>query len=318
MDELGNYTPESAENFTAPETGETNEGGLELDKIKFFDNPNDDAYDEVRKVTTFSGGRGTNFSGAWNRFSFEERANDPLKAWEKSLEQVFEQRIKGGILIDLGGGKSTQMLRLAEKFGATDYINVDLFEIDDLGKAPSHAYEEWKPEGGVNWGGFPLDHRLAVGHGRESNESPYGYEKRESGMNHHFVQADMLGFLSCLPSEFGSIVINGVDRHIVSSRNPQYRFEYHRAVANELLRVAMPDGIVFGTQSQPVEELSAKQSKLFTELVLPQLGGYQDYHRRALIRNGAAELPELPGIEVKPGNNNIEWMPNYALGENRT
>jgi hypothetical protein len=71
-----------------------------------------------------------------------------------------------------------------------------------------------------------------------------GYELR--------VNADMLLFLQKMPDSCCSIAIDGIDRFVIQME------KYHAAVAEQIMRVVQPGGVVFGTNSRALDYLRGK------------------------------------------------------------
>jgi hypothetical protein len=78
------------------------------------------------------------------------------------------------------------------------------------------------------------------------------------------VKADLLDFVSHMKNDSANFTINGIDRYIIPSN------EYHRALAEELGRTTLPNGIVLGAQSMVLDYLEENGFRVPPEL--PTMG----------------------------------------------
>jgi hypothetical protein len=145
---------------------------------------------------------------------------------EQGLEKsraFLKERLSGKILIDLGGGRNRSIEALAQNFGVAVYIKVDVY------------YQS----------------SLADEHGRLADNG----KLQDGEMVVYNIKSDMLQFLSTLPNDSVCIAINGIDMAVIPSE------EYHEALVKEIVRVLIPNGIVFGRVS---ESLKIMQDRLLS------------------------------------------------------
>jgi len=158
------------------------------------------------------------FSDRWRDKFYDRYGADRGKrpsAWEK-LGPFFEQKLKGDILIDLGGGDSRTIHEMADIVGVKTYINVDVGSDNDP------------------YAGHPMP---AENYWRLSNE------QREIPMEAMDVYDDMLDFVSRLPDNSSNFILNGIDSYVLKNE------EYRKALFKELVRATKEGGVLFGFES---------------------------------------------------------------------
>ena len=102
------------------------------------------------------------------------------------------------------------------------------------------------------------------------------------------VVADMLDFLTRIKSRSASITINGIDNFIVDNH------AYRTALAEEMLRVVSPGGLIFGANSDPLKILQHRSPPELERKFIKGGGGlvpiyvfernYKDYTEERLHR----------------------------------
>lgn len=162
-----------------------------------------------------------NHSSPW---SFYDGIEDLQDRADPKILELFKNTISGNTLCELGGA-SGRMETLAATNNAGLYINID--------KYPSGTKDD----------GSPID--PTIGHVVHNK-----YEDRLTGAvlieGVHAtmsVRSDMLDFVSRLKNESVNIVINGIDGDLIPVK------EYHKSLAEEILRVTKENGVIFGNGS---------------------------------------------------------------------
>jgi len=159
----------------------------------------------------------------FQRTEYSDRWLDLYGERAKTARDFFKQKLTGHPLIDLGGGMGL-MRGIASEFGATEYINVDRKYHENLPPNP-----------------FEIRHSAPLGNKQNADEID--------------VQADMLDFVSRLKNGVASFTLNGIDYSIVNDP------EYHKALAQEIIRTARKNGLIFGIRSMALSEISEQLSR---------------------------------------------------------
>ncbi|KKT20830.1 MAG: hypothetical protein UW05_C0026G0006 [Candidatus Giovannonibacteria bacterium GW2011_GWC2_43_8] len=193
---------------------------ISLPDILVYENPNRGKYQEIiksleaRVARNPFGSPPDEYSEEWMRFlMFAEKI-------EKYPEdyRFFQEKLKVDILIDLGGGRGTNMKYFARTFGVRTYIDVERYLSKDLPVDPFKDLSE-------------------------------KFVDQPENMQILVVQADMLDFISRLPDNFANFNLNGIDSLVIEDP------EYHYALAKELVRTTKKGGIVFGINSDALYSL---------------------------------------------------------------
>jgi len=156
--------------------------------------------------------------GIWTDIAYDDE-----KFAESRAKEYLSQKLKGKILVDLGCGPDPRP-SVAGKFGADTYIGVDKFNVGerDDNRAP-------KPDPFTN----------------VSKKSPEKARKYSEGADSILVRADMLDFVSRLPSNSVNFMMDYVNGDIIN------RDEYVEAVVEELARATEEGGVVLMYSSEP-------------------------------------------------------------------
>jgi hypothetical protein len=128
------------------------------------------------------------------------------------------QALEGRVLLDLGGGRRPRLMELAERFGVSLYLDVDLYYHDDARTDPASA--NWLPEHGPG-----------------------------SKLPAAVVACDMLDFLWRVPDGSCNVTVSGIDGLVIPLR------EYASEMARQFDRVVPPGGVAFGAYGDPLYEL---------------------------------------------------------------
>lgn len=155
---------------------------------------------------------------------------------DEEQENWFAERLRGSVLIDVGGGLSS-MQDFSIDYGVSTYVCVDRF-----GQTRESPVDPRRPEQESD----PTDTLHAI-----------------------VVKADMLDFLSHLKDRSANLVINGIDLNIVPDS------KYHEALANELARVVKPGGIIFGDHSEALNVLKRQTPPELRSVKFPASEWYQ-------------------------------------------
>lgn len=170
--------------------------------------------------------------------------------------------LDGQTLVDLGCGRfAPQMAEFARDSGVRHYIGVDLEQclLDCSVRPPQSQRSSHITE-------VPLPCALE--------------DLKDASFEATLVQADLLYFVSQLPSSSVSITINGIDLSICRDER------FHLVLAEEIARAASPRGIVFGSASESLAMLRS--------LTGTRLKGDDDSGRRGLrIAPFLARVEEL-------------------------
>lgn len=206
--------------------------------------------------------------------SFAQGLIDDLHAQNSSKLPEYEillKKLKGSILVDLGGGRLSRMLPIAETFGASGYVNVDRHITGNFGSVmydPAlNQYEKF-------W-----DERRAMS----------GWEGLEftTSIEPAIVYADMLDFVARLPDNCVNFTANGIDKDILGY-GPEHT-DYKAALAREIVRAMKPDGIIFGRNLQAIADTFTDKnprgdtSPAFQELGLRRLHLPDESHNSTVI-----------------------------------
>lgn len=135
--------------------------------------------------------------------------------FENSSMEILRQRLRGSVLIDLGGGIWDSIQNLARSHGVQTYIKIDRY-----------LSKEEHP------------HPLTLMKDEENGE-----------MRTIIINGDMLRFISALPTGHFHFTVNGIDRFVIQAQG------YHEALADELTRIVTGDSMIFGKQSYIFAEL---------------------------------------------------------------
>lgn len=173
--------------------------------------------------------------------TYREELDIEMSTRSENARAFLKERLAGKILIDLGGGESRSMESLAQMLGALAYIKVDVY----------------------------FQSSLADKYGRLANN---GKLEANGEMEVYHVKSDMLKFLSTIPDNSVCVTINGIDMSVIHSE------EYHKALASEIMRVLIPDGIIFGRLSDSLD------------LIRGSLG--------VSLKLETASIPVIPSIHV--------------------
>lgn len=214
-----------------------------------YNHPNRDGLDsliEEEACITTEPTSAAEYSGAWvNPFIGFEYYPEKIYQRERYLSEVVPL-LRGYLerrpVVDLGGGWHENMRKMLVALHASAYINIDRF----LQFRAALMSGEYTPE-------LPLD---LYANTREQTGGPV----RENNTQLITVKADMLDFVSRMPTGSANITVNGIDSMIIHS--PRYT----TAFAQELGRVALPGGIVFGVRSEVLYEIDLS---IFRELKVP-------------------------------------------------
>lgn len=147
---------------------------------------------------------------------------------QKKIEEYLHKKLSGHVLIDPGCGGPWRMSRLAENFGASMYVGINI--------ESSSNFRSVVTEGDA--------HKL------EGKESSY------------YIEDDMLLRLAFTPSGCANILLNGIDSCILRKK------EYMEAVADEIARACRPGGVVCGSSvgQTPFDYLKRKYADHFKEV----------------------------------------------------
>ena len=143
---------------------------------------------------------------------------------EDLTQDYMNEKLSGGMLVDLGGGEET-MIELAQKYGVKLYICIDA-QIE----LPSN------PDGKI----FHVVSDRMVG-----------------DMRVVAIQCDMIDFLARMRPGLANFVINGIDLSLIEFD------DFHAVVAYEVFRNLPKGGIVFGYDSRVLELLDCCLLRLY-------------------------------------------------------
>jgi len=116
---------------------------------------------------------------------------------------LIKSKLENRVLVDLGTGEDLiNLIKFLNKMGVADFIGNDKFPKKDI--------------------------------------LSYGTLLENSGIKGAYVNEDMLLFLSKLPDNSTNIMVNGLDRSIISNQ------EYLKRLKNEISRVLLNNGVVLG------------------------------------------------------------------------
>ncbi|MFA5022851.1 MAG: hypothetical protein WC385_02430 [Candidatus Paceibacterota bacterium] len=195
---------------------------LNLDELLTYENPNAEEYKKLideasaeAELAVSNPGRAKTLSRSAGGAAYF--TNFSMHWWSVCTQNLktndlLKSKFNGGTLVNLGAGTPSPFLEILDN---GTIINVD---------------------------------KYAFGHSgiKKSIELVKMYTEKEGGVDSFCVSADMLDFISRLPSNSVNIEVDGVDYDII--HNP----EYHKALAREILRVTKKGGLVIGTQSNPL------------------------------------------------------------------
>jgi hypothetical protein len=194
-----------------------------LKEFLSYENPNKGQYENLIRVVAASQSHYDieDMDEARTNFDFKWRL--ALRQEQgKELLNYLSQKIGGEILIDLGGS-SGSMESVARIVGAKTYITVDKYIAKD---SPVDVYANLSTQS----------------------------KKNASDPDKVMVKADLLEFVSKLPDASVNVTINGIDGLIIPES------DYHKALANEIIRVAKNGGVVFGINADSLELLQSEPS----------------------------------------------------------
>lgn len=205
---------------------------------------------ELEKMLTRSGL--INTPGARETLERMRREKTPCQlthrdVWKRLIEETpnlidkLAPKLTGNPLFDLGGGIAEDLqrkdmdvfLQMANRCGASVYVDVDRFLIQD-----EEDENYFGKTGSVN---PTKDMASDIERRRLQNKYP--------DTQIALVQADMLDFTSRLDENAGNFVINGIDRFVVPDQ------KYHTALARELIRTTKRGGIIMGVNSEVLKQL---------------------------------------------------------------
>ncbi|MDD5586133.1 MAG: hypothetical protein PHY92_04135 [Alphaproteobacteria bacterium] len=184
--------------------------------------------------------------------------------------RFVRERLKGAPLIDVGGATG-RFGEFAVTAGASAYINVDLYPLGglhDLGEDPE--YDLIPPESAF-----------------------------KNNTQRLSVCADMLDFISRVPGQSVNIMINGIDELIVRTT------EYHKALAQEMVRTVRPDGVILGYNSASLryaEQLLTH--RFYSKEQMAQSGVVFGKHHRIFVMIPAE--PQLFSNPTRPHETQIK------------
>lgn len=164
-------------------------------------------------------GSPTYFDQAWKTVM-----NDPTR---KEMADFIRERLRGRFLVDLGGGFGGLDL---PDFPVTAYINVDIYE-EAFGAEHNQLVQN------------PMQPVAPI---RTGDHYPY-FDKNKRPI--FSVYSDMLTFLAKVKSGSICCAMNGIDDHIIQVP------EYGELLAQELVRVTVPGGVILGYISEPMNIL---------------------------------------------------------------
>ena len=175
---------------------------------------------------------------------------------ETALIKLIQDKVTDKVMIDLGGGITQDerghnapsfMQRVAEKLGASVYVNADRH----LGVEVS--YPNARPR---------------------DNTKELEIEQPPSGMHVIYTENDLLNFLSKMNTESPDVVIaiNGIDDMVINeSHIPDYDWNkrgrwYHKRVAEEVARVLPRGSVVLSAASEAPKYFEGLGLKLLQRL----------------------------------------------------
>lgn len=202
-----------------------------LGSWRSYDNPNKNYYQEViRNAEEVTRDFNTPHSDHWDRLSDRPDFSEEQIEQAREAREFFRTKLKGGIVVNLGGWKSP-FVKILGKEGPKEVINVD-----------KHMHYKWDIDG--YWERREKDEPdIPIDSNRVDLE-----ENLSDGRRVKYVRADMLDFISQLPDNSVNIEIDGIDFNVIAHR------EYHQALAREIIRVLKKGGIVFGNVTSVLEK----------------------------------------------------------------
>lgn len=159
--------------------------------------------------------------------------------------QYLVSKMKGHTLIDPGCDEGWRwMVSMAQDFGVKEYIGVD-----------KHAFGS----------------RCSVNSRIINSVSLNDTEKREyyPNIEVNLVEADMLNFISQLPENYANFTVNSIDSWVIPS------FQYQQALAREIARATMKEGLVFGFNAEILNHLEENGLKPKTDLDYQEADGFE-------------------------------------------
>lgn len=224
-------TPQEKPNATAESAEAEN---VFLRELLTYENPNLPKYQELitREHADDRSYIPKAFSELWlptyyNQYKKGEEKFFPSLKQEKVLPYLKE-KLRGRMLIDVGGGFASYMAELAKKVNAKTYINIE-FTLRGMPKPETSPIgPEYNPLKGTR---------------REHEFEHLPEEERKFPLESIDVKTDMLNFVSRLPSGSCCFVVNGIDFYI--AKYPEYR----KALLEEIKRATENGGVVFGIGS---------------------------------------------------------------------
>lgn len=158
---------------------------------------------------------------------------------QSDVQSVFKEKLSGHILVNLGGQRTPlEEFRANGKYPAV-VINVDQYSIT---------------EPGTN-----------VDAGRSDIQFIAAATRRVGNTPVLTVKADLLEFMSRVQSGSANIEIDGIDTAVISD------WEYHSALADEILRAVPVGGICFGNKAQVLDYDLGMRLDGQTKQLLPEL-----------------------------------------------
>jgi hypothetical protein len=155
---------------------------------------------------------------------------------ETTESKYFGDKLKGTILVDLGGARLCRMLSVAQMYRASGYVNVDKYIAGGFGDLP---YDPTRNQYEAFW-----SKRRALPDWQEP--------KITTNIEPAIVNSDMLDFVSRLPDGSVNFTINGIDNDVLG-HGPENE-EYARILSGEIIRALRPNGILFGVNFTPIAE----------------------------------------------------------------
>ncbi|OGG74173.1 hypothetical protein A3A40_00380 [Candidatus Kaiserbacteria bacterium RIFCSPLOWO2_01_FULL_54_20] len=174
------------------------------------------------------------FGGAQESFAEDLAMRFGRIGRDEAEHSYFRDRLRGNILVDLGGGRLCRMLSVAGMYDSSAYINVDSYIAGGFGDLP---YDPTKNQ----YKAF-YEHRS----GLPGWVQPQHFPHTEPAI----VNADMLDFVSRLPDNSVNFTMNGIDYDILGEGALNIKYQWF--LAGEIIRTLRPGGIIFGVNFSPI------------------------------------------------------------------